>query len=165
MEFKKEEEVHQPDSAFNPSRTICFPIDNSAQSLKTIEYALSKVITKNDLIILLHSRSFFDVSESGPYQLPRTNIEEIEQNNRLHSIELLKTTAGMLNKKGIQVRAFALEGETRRELQKKINELKPDFVVMGSRGLGAIRRFMLGSVTDHMIHHLQNIPVMIVPQE
>jgi nucleotide-binding universal stress UspA family protein len=54
-------------------------------------------------------------------------------------------------------------GEARRELEHKINELKPDLVVMDSRGLSNLSRVVLGSVTDHLVHHL-NVPVMIVPK-
>lgn len=38
-----------------------------------------------------------------------------------------------------------------------------DVVVMGTRGLGTIRRTVLGSVSDYVIHHIK-IPVLIVPK-
>ena len=37
-----------------------------------------------------------------------------------------------------------------------------DMIVMGSRGLGNIRRTILGSVSDYTIHHA-DVPVTIVP--
>uniref|UniRef100_H2YBW7 UspA domain-containing protein n=1 Tax=Ciona savignyi TaxID=51511 RepID=H2YBW7_CIOSA len=38
-----------------------------------------------------------------------------------------------------------------------------DVIVMGSRGLGAVRRTILGSVSDYVIHHAK-IPVIICPK-
>lgn len=35
-------------------------------------------------------------------------------------------------------------------------------IVMGSRGIGTIRRTFLGSVSDYCVHHA-HIPVAVVP--
>ncbi len=40
-------------------------------------------------------------------------------------------------------------------------ETKPDLIVLGSRGVGAVQRFLLGSVSDRVSHHA-NCPVLIV---
>jgi len=39
---------------------------------------------------------------------------------------------------------------------------KAQLIVMGSRGMGALRRTFLGSVSDYCVHHA-HIPVVIVP--
>lgn len=38
-----------------------------------------------------------------------------------------------------------------------------DMVVMGSRGLGTVRRTILGSVSDYVLHHA-HCPVIVVPK-
>ena len=35
-------------------------------------------------------------------------------------------------------------------------------IVLGNRGLGAFRRTILGSVSDHVVHH-SRVPVLLVP--
>ena len=37
-----------------------------------------------------------------------------------------------------------------------------DYIVMGNRGMGAIRRTFLGSISDYVLHHA-HVPVTIVP--
>ena len=39
---------------------------------------------------------------------------------------------------------------------------KAKMIVVGSRGVGAIRRTLLGTVSDYVIHNV-DIPVVIVP--
>ncbi|KAL7063470.1 hypothetical protein AAHC03_01591 [Spirometra sp. Aus1] len=41
-------------------------------------------------------------------------------------------------------------------------EMKVNFVIMGTRGLGAIRRVLMGSVSDYVVHNSQST-VIIVP--
>ena len=44
-----------------------------------------------------------------------------------------------------------------------IKECEADLVVMGSRGMGAIRRTFVGSVSDYVLHH-SHVPVIICPK-
>ena len=39
---------------------------------------------------------------------------------------------------------------------------KANLIVMGSRGMGTLRRTFLGSVSDYCVHHA-HIPVVVVP--
>ena len=40
---------------------------------------------------------------------------------------------------------------------------KCDLIVIGSRGLGVIRRTILGSVSDYVVNHT-HIPVVVCPK-
>lgn len=40
---------------------------------------------------------------------------------------------------------------------------KCDLILLGSRGLGEVKRFLLGSVSDAVVHHA-HCPVLIVRQ-
>lgn len=44
------------------------------------------------------------------------------------------------------------------------NENRASMVVMGTRGFGVIRRTILGSVSEYVIHHTK-VPVTVVPKE
>ncbi len=53
-----------------------------------------------------------------------------------------------------------MRGDAREELVFKTDQLKPSMFVIGSRGLGAIKRAFLGSVSDYCVHHCK-CPVIV----
>uniref|UniRef100_K1P9S2 UspA domain-containing protein n=1 Tax=Magallana gigas TaxID=29159 RepID=K1P9S2_MAGGI len=58
---------------------------------------------------------------------------------------------------GEVVRVFGHPGH---QIVKKAHDVGADLVLTGSRGLGTIRRTVLGSISDYVIHH-SNVPVIV----
>lgn len=50
-------------------------------------------------------------------------------------------------------RTLLLDGHPADELLTAIEQVDPDLVVVGARGLGAVRRFLLGSVSERIVKH------------
>ena len=64
----------------------------------------------------------------------------------------------------LPVRAVLSERPVRDALIREIDEGGHDLVVMGSRGRGAVRSALLGSVSHYVLHH-SRVPVLIVHAE
>jgi nucleotide-binding universal stress UspA family protein len=63
-------------------------------------------------------------------------------------------------------RGFAIEtdvamGDPRAEIVRQAEEWRADLVVLGARGLGTVKRFLLGSVSDAVARHAR-CPVLVV---
>ncbi len=76
-------------------------------------------------------------------------------------MERLEGSAKVLRDGGIGYRTVKAIGNPAKEI---IEEAKRgyDMAIMGSRGLGAVEGFLLGSVTSRVAHHIA-IPLLIVP--
>lgn len=57
--------------------------------------------------------------------------------------------------------ARVAEGDAREEIVRAAAEWPADLLVVGARGLGAVARLLLGSVSGHVVHHAP-CPVLIV---
>ncbi|KAI9002930.1 hypothetical protein DFJ74DRAFT_695365 [Hyaloraphidium curvatum] len=88
-------------------------------------------------------------------------LTQVEEQYRAVSHELLKSAAAKVKAKKVSCKAIAMRGDPRDEITRKCAELSADTLIMGSRGMGALKRAMLGSVSDHVIHHV-HCPTIIV---
>ena len=62
----------------------------------------------------------------------------------------------------IQKKPVVISGSPGEKLCEVAEEEGADFIVMGSRGLNALRRTFTGSVSDYVLRH-SHIPVTVVP--
>lgn len=76
-------------------------------------------------------------------------------------VEKYEKRLGELNIKGDVHFEVGKPGERVVEAAKKYNA---NMIVMGTRGFGVIRRSVLGSVSEYVIHHSQ-VPVTVVPPD
>ena len=67
-----------------------------------------------------------------------------------------------VKEEGVSVaEAHLLRGSSDRELIHLSEEIGAGLIIMGSRGLGGVRRALMGSVSDSVVKHA-HCPVMIV---
>jgi nucleotide-binding universal stress UspA family protein len=87
--------------------------------------------------------------------------EQIEKMSR----ELLRKQTWRVKAAGGTVAGAHLRmGEVALEIVALAEELGADLIVMGSRGLGGVRRALMGSVSDSVVRHA-HCPVLVVRPE
>ncbi|KAI8593222.1 hypothetical protein BDZ88DRAFT_405918 [Geranomyces variabilis] len=160
--------VHEELLAQEPpthTRIVAIAVDQSEHSEYTVTWAIEHLLNKStDQVVLFNVRDVVNVPASfGLVYLSdiREWVDETEKEYMDASHKLLKYYGNRILKAGIKCRAIALRGDPREELVHKTAEINADMLVMGSRGMGTIKRALLGSVSDHCVHN-SPCPVIVV---
>jgi nucleotide-binding universal stress UspA family protein len=100
-------------------------------------------------------------SYPGTLGYERRLYEQIEEVSR----ELLRKQSWRVKAAGGAVAGTHLRmGQVALEIVALAEELQADLIVMGSRGLGGVRRALMGSVSDSVVRHA-HCPVLVVRPE
>ena len=127
---------------------ILVPVDGSENAEKTLQYVVPIAKDTNTRITLLY------VQESGLFKLRPKATKEIGS-------RILSYAADRVE--GIELEKRLESGDPAKVIIQIAEEEDFDLIVMGSRGLGAIGRFLLGSVSDHVIHYTNRSVLLIHP--
>ena len=67
--------------------------------------------------------------------------------------ELVEAAADRLKTRGVEAVAVARLGDPADVLLATAEEFDADLLVVGNRGMSGVRRYLLGSVADRVVHH------------
>jgi nucleotide-binding universal stress UspA family protein len=132
---------------------ILIGVDGSENSLRAVDFGADLSLKYGAKLTLLLAIA---PSESTLFSGKDTYLPEKEG---IHQIRLRKAFE-IAKKKGVEV-------EERVELDhpaKAICDASGEFdlVIIGSRGLSGVRGFLMGSVSNKVVHHTK-VPVVVVP--
>ncbi|KAJ3125084.1 hypothetical protein HK100_010993 [Physocladia obscura] len=149
-------------------RVVAIAVDDTKESYYAFTWALNNLVDQwRDQVCLLNVRPFAmpgyfinnaDFYPSYSLDYNEDYVESVETFNRDESHALLQRYGGELLAKGVQSRGIALRGNPKETLLEKIEELKPDIVVTGTRGKSLFR----GSISEYLVQHANT--VVIVPK-
>jgi nucleotide-binding universal stress UspA family protein len=95
--------------------------------------------------------------DPGPQTVRDQRAEELRAEHRR-----LQQEADALRERGIEATALLIQGPTVEKILAEAERLEVDVVVIGSHGHGALRRALLGSVSEGVVRGAR-CRVMIVP--
>jgi len=111
------------------------------------------------ILTVFHHHSLLEASLSVQRTGESGNIDEIM---RGHAREVAEAGRALAAEAGVSgVRAFVKGGQPARSIVAFAREHAADLIVIGSRGLGSIESFLLGSVS-HKVTGLADCPVLVV---
>jgi len=139
-------------------RKVLIPMDGSRSAMRALEYAVGQSTRESVSVQLIY------VHFVQPfYENPGAYLRRDE--NRRFADKCAKAAFApavrRLTRAGIQHRAIMKLGDAAPEIVRAAARMNCESIVMGSRGLGAIKSIVLGSTAMKVIH-LATVPVTIV---
>ncbi|XP_010263143.1 PREDICTED: universal stress protein A-like protein isoform X1 [Nelumbo nucifera] len=165
---------------------VIVAIDESEGSFYALRWAIDNIFTyavaapdqslELSKIYLLHVQQPFQhyIFPSGPAVYATSAVlDSVKKAQEQNSATLLARalqickermacdTTGVLNPVQIKAETIILDGDPKDVICQAAEQIHADYVIVGSRGLGKIKRAFLGSVSDYCAHHVK-CPVLIV---
>ncbi|MEV0353031.1 universal stress protein [Nonomuraea sp. NPDC050680] len=143
--------------------TILVAYDGSADSRAAIEFAAKHLAAEPTLIVTVWEPLLVQLKRyplAGVAVLPDSGEEwRVEAEQYAKEGAELAIAAGLAD---VTYRAVADNESIWRTIVDVADEVNASLVVTGSRGLAGVRSVLLGSVSNHVLHHAHR-PTLIVP--
>nr|KAG5696446.1 hypothetical protein BaRGS_020983 [Batillaria attramentaria] len=125
---------------------------------------MKNVHKPNDHVILLHVPEYHTVIQSPMVMTDVSVVTDLLQDEEKRIKAFLDTLGAKLKNHGIGGKVKSVGGNAGEVITKVAADEKAGLIVIGSRGMGTIRRTLLGSVSDYVMHHA-HVPVLVCKQE
>jgi len=146
------------------ARNVVIAMDESDFANYGFEYYMNNVHKKDDHVVLLHVPEYHTVIQSPMVMTDVSVVTDLLQDEEKRIKQFLEQLGAKLKNHGIGGKVKSVGGNAGEVICKVANEEKAGLIVIGSRGMGTIRRTLLGSVSDYVMHHA-HVPVLVCKQE
>lgn len=148
--------------AENEHRRVLFAVDASPYCSAAVDAAAASLLGPRDHVTLLHVVDFTPVSVASPLAAAVGELNaKAEQQVKESGRALLHSVAERLSSSVAHIHTALLLGNAKHSVVAYATENKFDLCLVSSRGLGAVKRVVLGSVSDHVVHHAPCTVVVI----
>ncbi|CAH1780853.1 unnamed protein product [Owenia fusiformis] len=139
---------------------VIIPVDGSTHSEHAFDWYNTYLHKSGNKVVILHvydakiptSQSHLETL-NGIIAQDQTHVKVITDKYKKKMKDAKKS--GEVN---------SVKGSPGEVIIKQAKEKNASMIVMSSRGMGSLRRTILGSVSDYVIHH-SDVPVMVVPKK
>eukprot|EP01135_Chromosphaera_perkinsii_P005528 Nk52_evm77s352 gene=Nk52_evmTU77s352 len=167
----------------SPNRKVLIACDGSFHAENASAWYATHLAHSGDIVYLIHIVSGAKKNKEGQYTVTEEMKTKVEAIIATHKEIIRKSISncGTSNVKGFRVRsnsmtqeastadacgeisieAHVLFGDAKQLLVNFVEENMCDMVVMGSRGLGTVKKTLMGSVSEYCMFHCQ-CPVIVV---
>ncbi|KAK7392747.1 hypothetical protein VNO78_21194 [Psophocarpus tetragonolobus] len=157
---------------------VMVAIDESEGSFYALKWVIDNLITamatvgesspQNDgMVYLAHvepkvQNYVYPIGPGGAAFYPTTVVvDSVKKAHEERSAALLARALKICHDKLVKAESIILNGDAREMICEAADQMQIDLLVLGSRGLGTLKRTFLGSVSDYCAHHAK-MPILIV---
>ena len=144
---------------------ICY--DGSDDAKAAIQHA-AQLAPGSAATVLVVWEAFSEVAYAGRSRFTPlatiTDLQETDEKMRAAGMELAEEGAELARAAGLDAKPVTArqKGSVAASILAVAEELNPDAIVMGSRGMGGLSSIVLGSVSQRVLQHADR-PVLVIP--
>ncbi|CAI9118975.1 OLC1v1020622C1 [Oldenlandia corymbosa var. corymbosa] len=153
-------------------RRVGVAVDFSACSKKALSWAVDNVVRKGDHLILITIRpeGYYEEGEMQLWEATGSPLIPLVEFSDSHVMkkygvtpdaETLDIVSTAARQKEIEVLMKIFWGDAREKLCEAVDKIPLDCIVIGNRGLGKIKRAIMGSVSNYVVNNA-SCPVTVV---
>jgi len=152
-------------------RKVLIAYDNSVASSKMFDWALRDILRPGEDHVVLatvldiqestYIKAQFMKDEAAGRQSHGRRLSIVEQDEATLQ---LKPLVEKLVAKDMTVQVNVVKGDAKIKLTELSSEVRADLVIIGSRGLGPIKKMIMGSVSDYIVHNC-DCPVIVAREK
>jgi nucleotide-binding universal stress UspA family protein len=133
-------------------RRILVGYDGSVESEKALDVALALSDGTHSKVLVLSVARPSEPESPGRAKTLDAAREELKQ--------VLSRVRSRVQQNGIQIETQVAVGHPAEEILRKAEQNQVDLIVVGHRGISAIKELTLGSISEHVLSHA-SCPVMV----
>ncbi|KAI0228198.1 hypothetical protein LSAT2_021319 [Lamellibrachia satsuma] len=147
------------------TNVVLLSVDNSKQCDYAVSYYIRSIHRPGNKVVVSHCVELPDHPHPRDAVMSPSTLTGLWKEEESKSKALINKFVSLLNENGVPSSDIITRIERGLKpghvIVNVIGDVMADLAIMGSRGLGAVRRTILGSVSDYVLHH-SKCPVLIV---
>ncbi|NTW04774.1 MAG: universal stress protein [Peptococcaceae bacterium] len=140
---------------------ILVPLDGSVQSQRSAEYAIELAKSMNSQVVFIHVIPVLPPYERHQSGSSESAYQHLHDDLRQSGEGIIENAKALFGKEDINASYRLLWGNPAMEICHFAKEEDISLIVMGNRGLGEIKGYLIGSISNRVVRHA-SCPVMIV---
>ncbi len=141
---------------------ILVPVDGSEGALTALKLAVELQLKCESELLILCVYRHYSLLEASMSMVRPEKPENLDDSMREYATGVVEDAKRVAQESGAKkARGFVRSGPPARTIVSFAKDRKVDLVVLGSRGLGDVEGFLLGSVS-HKVTSLSDCPVLVV---
>jgi len=143
-----------------PTRTVILAVDRSQQAENAFDWYVRSIHRPENHLLLVHVPEGPTLEMNKGQRMSEGEIQKLADIEKKENEEMTSKYQAKLTSVGVKGEYRVVYGKPGEALVEAAKTENATMIIMGTRGMGTIRRTIMGSVSDYVVHH-SHVPVIV----